>query len=161
MRIRLENVYGDDKNRPEVQVVMDLARAIEIADMTIKVKMGHAASNQIMRLIENSRPNGVYEDKNTGELAYSKREFATPQLRQYVDAYVKAGLSPRANFHFEAVAKTYAFMRGRDYVSLDDIKYVARLVMTHRVLLRREARARGIKQHHVVEEVLKNTALAL
>lgn len=156
-KIRLENVYGDDENRPQVKTVMDLVRALEIAHMTTKIRMSESVSEFIMRLIENSRPYGVYEDKDTGELIYSERKFATPELRQYVDTYGKAGLSPRSNFHFQAVVKTHAFMNGRDYVSLDDVKYVANLVMTHRVLLKREARARAIKQHHVVEKILKST----
>lgn len=159
MKIRLENVYGDDINRPEVQTVMDLPRALEIAHMATRVRMGPGISQYMMRLIENSRPLGVYEDKDTGELIYSERKFATPELRQYVDIYGKAGLSPRSNFHFQAVVKTHAFMNGRDYVSADDVKYVARLVMTHRILLKREARARNIKQHHVVEKILNSTEI--
>ncbi len=158
-RIRLENVYGDDKSRPEVKTVMDLSRALQIAHMTTKVRMSESKSEYMMRLIENSRPRGLYEDKDTGEIVYSKREFSDPELRQYIDDYVKAGLSPRSNFHFQAVAKTHAFMNGRDYVSADDIKYVARLIMIHRTLLKREARARNIKQYQVVEKILNGTEI--
>jgi MoxR-like ATPase len=163
-RIRLENVYGDDDNRPKVETVMDPSRANEIAHLIVdivKMKDDDAMSENMMRVIENSRPHGEYEDKDTGELITSKREFSTSKLREDVDSYVKAGLSPRANFHYQAVARTRAFMLGRDYVTIDDIKYVARLVMTHRILLNREARPRGIKQHHIVDDILKKTTFII
>jgi len=157
-RICVEEVYGKDGTGPEVQTIMSPERALEICHMPIDiVKENPDAKEYRMRLTENSRPNGVYEDSETGEIARCKRESAMPQLRKYVDDFVKAGLSPRANFHFQAIARTRAFMQGREYISLDDIKYVAPLVMTHRIILKREARARSIKQHHVVEQILQHT----
>lgn len=158
-RIRLENVYGDDTNRPEVKTVMDLSRVLEIAEMITRVRMSESINEYIMRLIENSRPQGIYEDRDTKELIVCERASATLKLMEYVDANGKAGLSPRSNFHFQAIVKTHAFMNGRDYVTFDDVKYVARLVMTHRILLKREARARNIKQHDIVSMVLANTEI--
>lgn len=157
-RICVEEVYGKDGTGPEVQTIMSPERALEICHMPIDIVKEHPDAKEYrQRLTENSRPNGVYEDPVSGEVVHCKRESALPRLRKYVDDYVKAGLSPRANFHFQAIARTRAFMQGREYVSVDDIKYVAPLIMTHRIILRREARGCSIKQHHVVSEILKYT----
>lgn len=157
-RICVEEVYGKDGTGPEVQTIMSPERALEISHMPVDiVKETPDAKEYRMRITENSRPNGVYEDPVTGEIIRCKKESATSGLRKYVDDFVKAGLSPRANFHFQAIARTRAFMQGREYISKDDIKYVAPLIMTHRIIMKREARAHSIKQHHVVEQILKYT----
>ena len=57
------------------------------------------------------------------------------------------------------MARTLAFFRGRNYISVDDIKDVARLVMPHRIMLKPLARGRNIKQHDVVKEILRLTPM--
>ncbi|GHV83940.1 magnesium chelatase [Spirochaetia bacterium] len=46
------------------------------------------------------------------------------------------GCSPRAGLHFLAAVKAYAFVRGRDFVSGEDIASLAVPVLSHRIKLR-------------------------
>ncbi|MBI2065413.1 MAG: AAA family ATPase [Candidatus Yanofskybacteria bacterium] len=158
-KIRLTSVYdpNDERNSPKVQKVTTLK---EIYDMTnfiiryvrpINQLPDDSANELLQRYMENSRPKG----KSDGE----RRVSAPSELRDFVDNYVKAGLSPRANFHFEAASRTLAFFRERNYISVDDIKDVARLVMAHRIMLKPLAKGRGVKQQDVVEEILRLTPL--
>ena len=143
-KIRLENVYAKEGG-PQIETVMDPATFLDIAQMVVeRVKFGKENGQYMGRIIHNSRPRP------------KRRRYAKKSLLDRIDAYVKAGLSPRANFHFQAVSRTIAFMNGKDFVSVDDIKEAARLVMPHRILL--EPKARGkVKQHDLVEEILENT----
>lgn len=57
------------------------------------------------------------------------------KLRKLED--VSLGPSPRASVSVLRVAKAIAATRGRDYVTPDDVKYVAPFVLRHRIQLRR------------------------
>jgi len=155
-RVRLSNVYdlNDETKGPQIQKVITLNETWDISRFIIRYVRpinGTQADEAMMRFVENSRP------KRKGEKEL--REFAHPKLIKFIDDYVKAGLSTRANFHFEATARTLAFRRGRNYISVDDVKEVARMVMPHRILLKPLAKGRGYSQRDVVEEILKLTDL--
>ena len=67
---------------------------------------------------------------------------------------VKLGASPRAAIALYLLSKSAAFMRGRDYVTPDDVKYIAKEALCHRIILRSEARISNITASDVVDEVL-------
>lgn len=69
------------------------------------------------------------------------------------------GVSPRASLSLMKGAKALAMLKGRDYVSPDDVKAIAVAVMAHRVLLSPSARMRGVSQESVVDEVVADTAV--
>ncbi|PKM89668.1 MAG: magnesium chelatase [Firmicutes bacterium HGW-Firmicutes-12] len=67
---------------------------------------------------------------------------------------VALGASPRATLAMLRAARALAFIKGRDYVTPDDIKYLAKYVICHRLIIKREDRLRGIDSQKVVEDVL-------
>jgi MoxR-like ATPase len=146
-KIRLAHVYS--RRGIEVENVMGLSEVLEVAHTILEsITVSDSAHEYIMRLIENSRPR---EDKG------HKREFADSFLRNYVDMYVRAGNSPRRNFHVEAMARTLAFFRGRDRVTVDDIKEVALLTMSHTILLDPLARGDNVSTDDIVQNILLHT----
>ena len=52
------------------------------------------------------------------------------------DIHVVMGASPRAEISFMACAKAKALLEGRQEASIDDIKYLARPVLSHRIVVR-------------------------
>ena len=64
------------------------------------------------------------------------------------------GVSPRASLNLMKGAKAMAMVKGRDFVTPDDVKAIAVPVMAHRVLLSPSARMRGVTQEAIVEEIL-------
>jgi len=64
------------------------------------------------------------------------------------------GASTRAGVWLLLAAKTYAALRGRDYVSPDDIKFLVPPVMRHRVYLRPEAEIEGMDSDGVFRRLL-------
>lgn len=155
-RVRLTTVYNpyDENASPRVQKVTNL---IEIWDMTnfiiryVRPINDTNADEAMQRFTENSRPREKGKDE--------RRLYAPEELKKFIDNYVKAGLSTRALLHFEAAARMLAFFRKRDFITVDDVKDVARIVMTHRIMLKPLAKGRGIKQRDVVEEILRLTDL--
>lgn len=64
------------------------------------------------------------------------------------------GASPRVSRDLFRAAKAYAALQGRDYATPDDVKYLARYVLPHRVLLSSQAALAGREAAAVVEELL-------
>lgn len=64
------------------------------------------------------------------------------------------GASPRVSRDLFRAAKAYAALQGRDYAPPDDVKYLARYVLPHRVLLSSQAALAGREASAVVEELL-------
>jgi MoxR-like ATPase len=67
---------------------------------------------------------------------------------------VVLGGSPRASIDLLKAAKSYAALRGRDYVTPDDVKDLAPAVYRHRLILRPEAEIEGIDPDTAVRRIL-------
>ncbi len=74
--------------------------------------------------------------------------------RTRMDKRVLLGASPRAMEHLLFASRALAFLRGRNYVIPDDVKYMSRHVLPHRILLKAEFEMDGLKAEDVVDEIL-------
>lgn len=66
------------------------------------------------------------------------------------------GASPRASLALFRASQAMAAMLGRNYVLPDDIKRVATVILTHRVILRPESRLRKLTAAAVIDEAIKD-----
>jgi len=64
------------------------------------------------------------------------------------------GGSPRASISLIRAAKANAFLRGRGYVTAEDVKAIAYNVLRHRLILTYEAEAESIKSDDVIKDIL-------
>lgn len=84
--------------------------------------------------------------------------MATRQPTQYglgrLDKLITVGGSPRASLSLIRAAKAHAFLRGRGFVTVEDIKAVVYKVLRHRLILSYEAEAENLKQDDIIKEVL-------
>jgi MoxR-like ATPase len=67
---------------------------------------------------------------------------------------VYLGASPRGSISLMKAAQAYAFMYSRDYVLPDDIQYLAPFVLSHRIILKSEAKFDGISAEEIVSQVV-------
>lgn len=68
--------------------------------------------------------------------------------------FLYLGASPRASIAILNASKAYALMNGRDFVTPDDIKYVAFYVLNHRLILAPEREMEGITIKDVVKQIV-------
>ncbi len=84
--------------------------------------------------------------------------FATryPEQQKLNDlkGLIRYGASPRATIYLTLAAKAHAFIKGRGYVSPEDVKAIALDVLRHRVILTYEAEAEERTSGDVVQQVL-------
>jgi MoxR-like ATPase len=75
------------------------------------------------------------------------------QTRQHADLFL--GASPRASLSILKAAKAIAAMSGRDFVTPDDIRFVAYPVLNHRIILTPEREMEGFDAKDVIGDILK------
>jgi len=67
---------------------------------------------------------------------------------------IRYGASPRGSLGLMRAAQAQALLRGRQYVLPDDVKSLASVVLSHRLILQEEERLRGEKAAHVLEQIV-------
>ncbi|MCA1322105.1 MoxR family ATPase [Bacillus tianshenii] len=72
---------------------------------------------------------------------------------------VYLGASPRGSVALMKAAQAYAFIHGRDYVLPDDVQYLAKYVLPHRIILKSEAKFEGMTAEQVVKKVIDRTPI--
>ncbi|MBX3178979.1 MAG: MoxR family ATPase [Candidatus Hydrogenedentes bacterium] len=79
------------------------------------------------------------------------------KTRAYSSILVGAG--PRATQAILLASRVHAALRGRDFVTPDDIKYLAGPVLAHRIVLRPEFEIEGLTVDEVLQELLVGVAV--
>lgn len=77
----------------------------------------------------------------------------THKTRNHGKIYL--GGSPRASLAIIRSAKAVAAIRGRDFVTPEDIQFVAVHVLNHRLILTPEAEMEGVRVEDVIDEIIK------
>ena len=103
------------------------------------------------------RVNDIYVDDKLRnyivEMVMATREPAKYGLSS-LEQLIRVGGSPRATINLIRASKAHAFLRGRGYVTAEDVKAIAYNVLRHRLILTFEAEAEEIKAENVVKEIL-------
>jgi MoxR-like ATPase len=71
-------------------------------------------------------------------------------------ASLEVGVSPRGTLAFFRASQAHAFLRGRSFVSPEDVQAVAESVLSHRVQLKVQARHAGLQKESVIAEIVKS-----
>jgi MoxR-like ATPase len=71
-----------------------------------------------------------------------------------MDSMLYLGASPRASINILNAAKAFAILQGRDFVSPEDVKYLAPNVLRHRIILTAEAEMEGQNADSVCKRIL-------
>jgi len=88
------------------------------------------------------------------DLVFATREPGTLKGSANIAGLIQFGASPRATINLSIAAKANAFLDGRGYVTPQDVKDVAMLVLRHRVILTYEAEAEEKNSDQVVKMIL-------
>jgi MoxR-like ATPase len=73
------------------------------------------------------------------------------------DEGVQLGAGPRASLALLAASRALSALRGRDFVTPDDVKEIAPAVLAHRVTLSPEAEMEGLDLEAVVRRIFERT----
>jgi len=115
----------DSKILDRVQPVISRQDLKECQELIEKIHIEDGILNYIAKLIDGTR--------NNGDLVL--------------------GASPRASLSIMRASKAIAAMSGRDFVTPDDVRYVAHPVLNHRIILTAEREMEGIEAEDIIKEI--------
>jgi MoxR-like ATPase len=74
--------------------------------------------------------------------------------RKHPDVYL--GASPRGSLAMFRTSQARAVLEGRDYVTPDDIKFLAQATLAHRMIISPAARIKNVDSRSIVDELLRS-----
>lgn len=89
--------------------------------------------------------------------------FVHDDIKKYITAIVcstrrhrdvSLGASPRATLNLMKISQAYALLHGQKFVTPEDVQAVAGYVISHRLILKSEAKIKGTTPQHIIHEVL-------
>jgi MoxR-like ATPase len=95
--------------------------------------------------------------------ALVKQVIIEPNLLEYIarivtntreNAFLYLGASPRASIAILNASKGYAALRGRDFVTPEDIKEAAVPVLQHRVMVAPEREMEGLTSPEIIKQIV-------
>ncbi len=130
---------------------------------------------KMLELLEREHPvNRVQPIVSAEELVAAQQAVrqvhVDPKIRRYIVQIVQGtresdelalGASPRASIALFRTSQALAAIGGRNFVQPDDVKRVAAPVLTHRMILKPEARLRKITAASVVEEIVEEVPVPM
>ena len=124
----------------EVQPVVDSEYLLNARDIVRKVHVDEKIQDYVLNIVVATRNPGLAGLDDLGNL-------------------ISYGASPRAGVFLIAASRAYAFLKGRGYVTPDDIKQVAPDVLRHRIITTFEAQAQEVTSERIVQRILDNVEI--
>ncbi|MBL8266217.1 AAA family ATPase [Steroidobacter sp.] len=140
---------------------VDLSYPAREDELAIVARYGNADAHARLGGYEQLPPLDLDEVRQTVEQIH-----IAPELSGYVidiaaasrsSSHVSLGLSTRGVLALVRAARINAGMRGNDFVSPDDVKQVAPLVIPHRLMLAPEALLEGVTEQTITQQLLERT----
>ena len=140
----------------------------------MKITMGYPSLEEEVDILERHHANASLVKLESLAPVLTKEEllslrrliehvFVDRTLLQYIALIVQQtrtskavylGASPRASVAMMQASKAYALLQGRDFVTPEDIKFVAPYVLQHRLILTAEAEMEGYSPVKVTQRLI-------
>lgn len=94
--------------------------------------------------------------------------LAKPEMKEYIVDLIREtrehrdvllGASPRAGIFLLKAARARALLRGKDFISHEDVQAMAHPVLSHRVILKPEAELSGQSMTELIDEVIRSVPI--
>jgi MoxR-like ATPase len=130
-KVIMETVTGD--GLPEIDPVIDPDRLKSAQKLIRDIYMDEKIKNYILDII-----------------------FATREPDKFnlpIKHLIAYGASPRATIYLAQASKAHAFLRGRGYVTPEDVKAVSADILRHRVIVTYEAEAEELDSEAIIRQI--------
>ena len=143
-------VLVDYPRREEERSIVDLVTGDEWTDVDAVI-----SPEQIVRARDMVRR--IYVDEKIKEYVLdivAATRHPTGEALEDLPQLIAYGASPRASIFMIEAARAHAFVKGRGYVTPEDIKQLAPDVLRHRVITTYEAEAEEVTSDDIVQRIL-------
>ena len=144
-----------------------------------KINVDYPSLEEEISILENKHQTKNANEESLIQSLLTAKEIATYQdtikevivednLLKYIASIVNntrtnanlyLGASPRASIAIMDASKALAAINGRDFITPEDIKKVARPILAHRVILTPEREMEGLTAEKVVEQLIESVEI--
>jgi len=141
-----------------------------------KINVGYPNLSQEIEIIKNQHQNRLEDKTDAVQKVVSAAQLKSfqnlvknivvePQLLEYIakiivntreNQFLYLGASPRASLALLTAAKSFAAIRGRDFVTPEDIKEASFAVLRHRIMVSPEREMEGLTADEIIRQILEN-----
>lgn len=114
------------KEMDEVQGILDANALVQMQEIIERVQIHDHVYSYICKLVQSTREN----------------------------PYIELGISPRGTLACVRMAKAWAFLKGRSYVTPEDVYQVFKDIGKHRIVLNTKARVTHVTEDAVLDQIL-------
>jgi MoxR-like ATPase len=141
----------------------------QIDRFIIKTAIGYPSFDQEVEVVDlGDKAKNVIAPVVNAEEVVALKEAAeavhvSPEVTRYIVEIVVAtrahpdiriGSSPRGSIALHSLSRSYALMKGRNYVLPDDVKYLVPFALSHRITLSHEAKLAGKTEKDTLKRIL-------
>ncbi|WP_138751189.1 AAA family ATPase [Paenibacillus sinopodophylli] len=140
-----------------------------------KIKMGYPTTEEGLQLLKRFKSNDPLAELtpvagmdliHEAQQAYSAVQVSDDVLQYLLEIVeqtrkrdeVSVGVSPRGSQALLRASQVYAILRGRGFVTPDDIKAMARPVLAHRLAIRGMQRTAN-QAEHIIDDIIRLTSV--
>jgi MoxR-like ATPase len=133
----------------EERTIMDMMTAGQDVNVNAVVDPGEIlAARKIVT--------GIYVDEKVKDyilnIVFATREPDKFGMEELTDL-IAYGASPRASIYLNLAAKAHAFLKGRGYITPEDVKAIGHDVLRHRIIVTYEAEAEETSADDIVQKI--------
>lgn len=158
------------QNPIEQHGVYNLPEA-QIDRFIMQIKIGYPSAASEVKILDDQKEHHPIEDLtpiiSTQEIESLMEEVKKIHIDQSLQNYIVEiinatrtnpdlllGASPRASLSLFRVSQAYAYMKGKKFVSPDNIKRFAFPVLRHRLILHPQSRLGGVTTDKLIQDIL-------
>ncbi len=135
--------YPDKES--EIKIITNLE------SLTSEMITSEVSTDDLLKL--RSTVSGIYVDEKIVRYIVDIVDQTRHSSDKQLSSYIEYGASPRASIALMNAARCNAFMRGRGFVTPEDVKEVGLDVLRHRIILSYEAEANNVDVAQVCKMV--------
>jgi MoxR-like ATPase len=121
----------------EISPILSQEEILRLQDIVRRVPVGEHVFRYAMALSRATRPHN-------------------PEAPSFINDWVSWGAGPRASQYLVLGAKARAALKGRPYVTTEDVAVVAPPVLRHRILTNFNAEAEGVNSDQIIRKLLEH-----
>jgi MoxR-like ATPase len=139
----------------------------------LKIKMGYPTQEEEVSILQRFKKGDPIENLSSVidkiDIINLRKEVIkvtlAEELQDYIvklskasreDQRLKLGLSPRGSLAIMKASTAFAYIKGRDYVLPDDIKFLFPYVSEHRLILSDNSELQGIMKERVIRDIIND-----
>ncbi len=146
---KLNITYPDKKEEREIMERMALTKK----DLTVNAVISPKDILRLRALVDE-----IYIDDKIKDyiidIVFASRDPKAYNLE--LEEFIEYGASPRATIYLALAAKAHAFIKGRGFVTPQDVKSIGMDVLRHRIILTYEAEAEEMNAETIIQKIFDN-----